>query len=271
MNFKLDLNTVNTILMVVILILVIVACVRKSRENFDPYFLDDYCKNSNDLSCLRGSDDAAEGTEYATDWQDLNEMTSLKEWAQSDDSIHTFWTYGEKIIENQLTQSALILFNILDRIIKALELQGESAKDDVEKIKLKYSNFYDDTENANLTEIQKDIKDPLYFKEDSEDKILQLTPKHDKIQKLITENTEILTDEDKKQKISRGDKRDIIKQHWQALLLGKGDYNINSINFISETTSLIDNEKLKNNFVDEVIQNLGSKNKDIALGTLGRN
>jgi hypothetical protein len=34
MNFKLDLNLVNTILMVVILIVVIIACVRKSRENF---------------------------------------------------------------------------------------------------------------------------------------------------------------------------------------------------------------------------------------------
>jgi hypothetical protein len=34
MNLKFNLNTVNTILMVVVLILVIVACVKKSRENF---------------------------------------------------------------------------------------------------------------------------------------------------------------------------------------------------------------------------------------------
>jgi len=35
MNLKLDLSMVNTILMIVVLILVIVACVRRYRENFD--------------------------------------------------------------------------------------------------------------------------------------------------------------------------------------------------------------------------------------------
>ena len=270
MNFKLDLNLVNTILMVIILIVVIVACVRKSRENFDPYFLDTYCKDSNDLSCLRGSDGAAIGSLFEPNWEDLNEMTNLKDWAQSDDGIHTFWTYGEDIIKNKKIDSSLLLFNILDRIIKALDLQGESAAADVEQIKASFGKYYDvDTENANLTELETYINNPLYFNTESEAKILQLTPDHAQIQKLITDNPETLTDEEKEKKITRGDKRDKKTNHWQALLLGRGVYKINSINFIHESTNLIDEVKLKNSFVAEIIKNLGYKNKDIALGTLG--
>jgi hypothetical protein len=281
-NLKLDLSMLNTILMVVVLILVIVACVRKYRENFDTCYITpnenktdgEWYEGDKGFKC-EGSGRWADGGSFGADksW-DLDAMTSIKDWAQSDDGIHNYWVYGKARLDIQLQQSAMILFNILDRIVKVLKLEGDSGKTALKKVKTSAENYFNTVDDTidygrpNLENIIDFIKSSGYYSAPAETLIKKLDEKHATIKKLID-----LT-ETKDGKIDN-DARDKKKQHWNELLEGTSDtykimdVNNNQINFLKELNELIDEEALLFTFVDTIITDLDPTHKKIAFEIIG--
>jgi hypothetical protein len=282
-NLKLDLSMLNTILMVVVLILVIVACVRRYRENFDTCYITpnenktdgEWYEGDKGFKC-EGSGRWADGGSFGADesW-DLDAMTSIKDWAESDDPLHESWVYGDVRIDIQLTQSGQYLFHTLDKILKALNIQGDSAAEAVKKVKKASKQYVGRDENdnpdysrANLKTIKEHITSSGYYDGDAETLILKLKKSNDNVKKLIKDNPE-KTDG----KIDN-DKRDTKQTHWDDLQGGISDtYNImdngEPINFLDQFSKLIDEEQLLLDFVNKIINKLGPKHKAIALGTIG--
>jgi len=282
MNLKLDLSMVNTILMVVVLILVIVACVRRYRENFDtchiPCNADGegvWDEGDKGFKC-DGSGRCGDvgSADAGGEWQNLDGMKDLKEWAQSDDGIHNSWVYGESRINIQLEQSAYILFNILDRILKALNVEGDSAANAIEKVKNASKQFVEDDDDGNkdyskpnLQTLKHYIKSSGNYDHKAKGLILKLKKSDDAVKKLI--KLEETTDGE-----IDNDTRDQKQKHWEELLEGVSDtYKITDngeqINFLEQLSKLIDEEQLLIDFVNKIINKLGTKHKAIALGTIG--
>jgi len=273
MNFKLDLNLVNTILMVIILIVVIVACVRKSRENFDPYFLDTYCKDSNDLSCLRGSDGASVGSLFEDTWKDLNEMKNLKEWAKSDDGILDNYfpsdgNIGRNLIELQIKMNQFNLINIFTRILQSFNVSQDESKIQslgiIENNALVYVTLVGDKWTAKDTIINY-IKTYGQFNNDTETKINRLT--YDNIPSDLLNMPETNEDE-----------RDLKKKKYEKLLSG-GDtastpnYVINdepgnAINFTALLSDIINEDELELQWVKTLTNGLNIDHFKLALSTI---
>ena len=196
MNLKLDLSMVNTILMVVVLILVIVACVRRYRENFTSnYFIQPVCddeKYKDNLHCVnRGSQGASAGEGNNFDFIELSEITSgekLMNWAQSDDGVLSQYTIvptdpigliGKYKIDEQIKLMSLYLINIFTRVLKSFDVaQDADMMQSVNIIKKNASIYLEENNNRwspkNIDNFNIYIKANGNFDTNKKDKIMLL-------------------------------------------------------------------------------------------------
>ena len=292
MNLKFNLSMVNTILMIVVLILVIVACVKKSRENFQDTTCFIPCKEANVASdeglwgegttgfkcggpeCADVNSYGAGEDERTRNFTGLDEMDNLKKWAQSDDDIHESWVYGEVRIKMQLTQIAQYLFKNLEKILEELDREGDSAANAIEKVKNASKQFVEEDDDGkkdyrkpNLQKLKLYIKSSGNYDDKAERLILKLKKSHHAVKNLIKleEKTDGEID---------NDKRDIKQKNWDDLQGGISEiykimHNGKPIDFLDQFSKLINEEQLLIDFVKDLIKNLGTKHKNIALETIG--
>jgi hypothetical protein len=276
MNLKLDLSMVNTILMVIVLILVIVACVRRYREKFTSnYFIQPLCddpKFKDTLNCVRGSQGAGEGSEF--DFKELSEITSgdeLMNWAKSDDSILDKYTVvpkgeiGVSNINDQIKMNRNILIGILDRILQSFNVQQEPDKLQslviVEENASTYLSKDDKWSPVNEENFNSYIKTNGGFDITNAAKIKMLTvanlPQGLLIMPEVDENgnpdnnLRNLKDKKYRQLLKGGDNTESDENY-----VIKDSPNGNAINFNTLLDNILDEKKLKENWVRTITANI---------------
>lgn len=275
MNLKLDLSLVNTILMVIVLILVIVACVRKYRENFSSnYFIQPLCddpKYKDTLNCVRGSQGAGEGSNF--DFTELSEITSgdeLMDWAKSDDGILAKYIVvpkgeiGASNINEQIKMNRNNLIGILDRILQSFNVQQE--QDKLNSLKIietnasTYLNKDDNWNPVNEENFNSYIKTNGGFDNNKEAKIRMLTVAN--LPQGLLNMPELDENGNPDNNL-----RDLKDKKYQQLLKGgdntQSDTNYvivdtdgNAINFNTLLDTILNEKKLKENWVKTLTANI---------------
>jgi len=276
MNLKLDLSMVNTILMVVVLILVIVACVRRYRENFSSnYFIQPLCddaKYKDTLNCVRGSQGAGEGSNLG--FKELSEITSgdeLMDWAKSDDGILAKYTVvpkgaiGVYKINEQIKMNKNILIGILDRILQSFNDQQDQDKlkslEIIEENASTYLSKDDNWKPVNEENFNSYIKTNGGFDTTNAAKINMLTvanlPQGLLIMPEVDENgnpdnnLRDLKDKKYRQLLKGGDNTESDENY-----VIKDSPNGNAINFNTLLDTILDEKKLNENWVRTITANI---------------
>jgi len=278
MNLKLDLSMVNTILMVVVLILVIVACVRRYRENFTSnYFIQPLCddeKYKYTLNCVRGSQGAGEGSEFEfTELSEIKSGEDVMDWAKSDNGILDKYTevfpegeIGQSKIDNQFKIMRLTLKLLLETIIQSFNVSQDNEK---------LQSLKNIEENASTYLSKNDSDKWILVDETDFDNFIKTNGNYDKgkatlINKLLKSNIPIklleMPEVDKKGK-QDNNLRDLKDKKYKQLLNGGDntdseenyvirDGNGDAINFNELLSEFIDEKKLKENWVKHLTANI---------------